>query len=156
MEKHRAIPEGYMKVDELAKKAGVTVRTLQFYDKEGLLSPSAESEGGFRLYTDKDYVKLMQILMMKRLGFPLREITKRISSMDTTADVIYALTEQAKNVRIEIDHLTESLNALESLKEEIIQVDSVNFKKYADILTQLQMKNERYWLLKYLDDDVHH
>ena len=74
--------------------------------------------------------------------------------MDTTDDVIYTLTEQAKNLRIEIDHLTESLNALESLKEEIIQVDSVNFKKYADILTQLQMKNERYWLLKYLDDDV--
>ena len=46
MTKHRAIPHGFMTVGEVAKKAGVTVRTLQYYDKEGLLSPSAESEGG--------------------------------------------------------------------------------------------------------------
>lgn len=54
MAKYRAIPEGFMTVGELAKKMNVSVRTLQYYDKEGLLSPSAESEGGRRLYTDKD------------------------------------------------------------------------------------------------------
>ena len=52
MAKHRSIPLGFMTVGEVAKKIGVTVRTLQYYDKEGLLSPSAESEGGRRLYTD--------------------------------------------------------------------------------------------------------
>ena len=45
MEKYRAIPEGYMTVGEAAKRMGVTVRTLQHYDREGLLSPSALSEG---------------------------------------------------------------------------------------------------------------
>ena len=54
MSKYRAIPDRYMTVGEVAKKVGTTVRTLQYYDKEGLLSPSAESEGGRRLYTDKD------------------------------------------------------------------------------------------------------
>ena len=49
MSKNRAIPKGYMTVGELAKKMGTTVRTLQYYDKEGLLSPSSESEGGRRL-----------------------------------------------------------------------------------------------------------
>lgn len=53
MAKYRAIPDGYMTVGEVAKKIGTTVRTLQYYDKEGLLSPSAESDGGRRLYTDK-------------------------------------------------------------------------------------------------------
>ena len=43
MAKYRAIPQGFMTVGEVAKKMGVTVRTLQYYDKEGLLSPSAES-----------------------------------------------------------------------------------------------------------------
>ena len=56
MAKYRAIPQGFMTVGEVAKKMGVTVRTLQYYDKEGLLSPSAESEGGRRLYTDKDLI----------------------------------------------------------------------------------------------------
>ena len=58
VEKYRAIPQGYMTVGEVAKKMDVTVRTLQHYDKEGLLSPSAVSDGGRRLYTDKDIVKL--------------------------------------------------------------------------------------------------
>ena len=53
----RMIPPGYMTVGEVAKKMGVTVRTLQYYDREGLLSPSAESEGGRRLYADKDVIK---------------------------------------------------------------------------------------------------
>ena len=63
MAKYRAIPEGFMTVGQLAKKMGVTVRTLQYYDKEGVLSPSAESEGGRRLYTDKDIVLLHQIYL---------------------------------------------------------------------------------------------
>ena len=49
MEKYRAIPKGYMTIGEVAKKMGITVRTLQYYDKEGVLPPSAESEGGRRL-----------------------------------------------------------------------------------------------------------
>ena len=74
MEKSKAIPQGYMTVGEVAKKMGVTVRTLQYYDREGLFSPSAESEGGRRLYTDKDVVKLHQILSLKHLGFSLSDI----------------------------------------------------------------------------------
>ncbi|MCL2544810.1 MAG: MerR family transcriptional regulator [Clostridia bacterium] len=154
MEKHRAIPDGFMRVGELAKKAGITTRTLRYYDKEGLLTPSLESEGGYRLYSDKDLVKLMRILMMKQLGFPLSEIKKRIVAMDTTAEVIDVLTEHAANICKEIEHLTESLDALETLKAEIVQVDSVDFKKFAVILENIHMKNDRYWLVKYLDDDV--
>ena len=69
MAKYRAIPEGFMTVGELAKKMGVTIRTLQYYDKEGLLSPSAESEGGRRLYTDKDIVLLHQITGLFSQGY---------------------------------------------------------------------------------------
>ena len=57
----RAIPEGYMTVGEVAEKMGISVRTLQYYDREGLIPPSALSEGGRRLYTDRDLVQLHQI-----------------------------------------------------------------------------------------------
>jgi len=154
MEKYRAIPDGYMRIGEIARKAGVTVRTLQYYDKEGLLSPSAESEGGFRLYTDKDMVKLMQILLMKELGFSLSEIKKRLVSLDTPADVLDVLTEHAAGIRRKIDTLSESLEAIEALKEEVAQMEVVDFKKYAAILVSLQMKNEYYWIVKHLDDDT--
>ena len=74
MDQHKAIPQGYMTIGEVAKKMNVTVRTLQYYDREGLLSPSAISEGGRRLYTDKDIVTLHQILSLKHLGFTLNDI----------------------------------------------------------------------------------
>ena len=54
MEMEKAIPTGYMTVGQVARKMDVTVRTLQHYDREGLLSPTAISAGGRRLYTDKD------------------------------------------------------------------------------------------------------
>lgn len=99
MAKYRAIPEGFMTVGQVAAKMGVTVRTLQYYDKEGLLSPSAESEGGRRLYTDKDLVMLHQILSLKSLGFSLDDIKCHLVSLETPADVADVLTEQADDIR---------------------------------------------------------
>ena len=99
MPNNRAVPQGYRTVGEVAKKMGVTVRTLQYYDREGRCSPSAESAGGRRLYTDKDRIKLHQILSMKPLGFSLDDIQNRLVSLDTPAEVADALAEQAASIR---------------------------------------------------------
>ena len=154
MAKYRAIPQGFMTVGEVARKMGVTVRTLQYYDKEGLLSPSAKSEGGRRLYTDKDLVMLHQIVSLKSLGFSLEDIKGRLISLETPADVANALTEQADDIRQKIEQLTASLSAIEQLKAEVLQMQTVNFKKYADIIINLQMKNDSYYLIKRFDDDT--
>ena len=154
MAKYRAIPQGFMTVGEVAKKMGVTVRTLQYYDKEGLLSPSAESEGGRRLYIDKDLITLHQIISLKSLGFSLDDIKERLISLETPADVANALTEQADDIRQKIEQLQASLSAIEQLKAEVLQMQTVNFKKYADIIVNLQMKNDSYYLIKRFDDDT--
>lgn len=154
MAKYRAIPQGFMTVGEVAKKMGVTVRTLQYYDKEGLLSPSAESEGGRRLYTDKDLITLHQIISLKSLGFSLADIKEQLISLETPADVANALTEQADDIRQKIEQLQASLSAIEQLKAEVLQMQTVNFKKYADIIVNLQMKNDSYYLIKRFDDDT--
>ena len=154
MAKQRAIPQGYMTVGEVAKKMGVTVRTLQYYDKEGLLSPSAESEGGRRLYTDKDLITLHQIMSLKSLGFSLDDIKMRLITLDTPDKVANALTEQAEEIRRKIEQMSESLTAIEKLKSEVLQMQTVDFKKYADIIVNLQMKNEFYYLIKRFDDET--
>lgn len=154
MAKYRAIPQGFMTVGEVAKKMGVTVRTLQYYDKEGLLSPSSESEGGRRLYTDKDLIILHQIISLKSLGFSLDDIKHRLIPLETPTDVATALTEQADSIRDKIEQLTASLTAIEQLKEEVLQMQTVNFKKYADIIVNLQMKNDSYYLIKRFDDET--
>ena len=87
MAKYRAIPQGFMTVGEVAKKMGVTSVLWQYYDKEGLLSPTAESEGGRRLYTDKDLITLHQIISLKSLGFSLNDIKERLISLETPANV---------------------------------------------------------------------
>lgn len=154
MEKNKAIPQGYMTVGEVAKKMGVTVRTLQYYDKEGLLSPSAVSQGGRRLYTDKDLVILHQIISLKSLCFSLDEINQHLTALETPADVAKVLTKQADNIRKKIEQLSASLTAIEQLKTEVMQMQTVNFKKYADIIVNLQMNNEFYYLIKEFDDDM--
>lgn len=152
MEQHRAIPQGYMTVGQVARKMNVTVRTLQYYDKEGLLHPSTESEGGRRLYTDKDLIKLHQILSLKSLGFSLEDIKERLISLDAPCDVANALEKQADEIRKKIEQLSESLQAIKQLRTEVLQMQSVDFKKYADIIVNLQMKNEFYYLIKYFDE----
>ena len=154
MSDSRAIPPGYMTVGELAKKAGTTVRTLQYYDREGVLAPSAVSAGGRRLYTDKDRIKLHQVLSLKHLGFSLDDIKNHFSSLDTPADVAAALTEHAAAIRAKMKSLSESLEMIEALKAEVLQMQSVDFKKYADIIVNLQMQKEFYWLIKHFDDQT--
>lgn len=152
METSNPIPPGYMTVGQAARKMGVTVRTLQYYDKEQLLSPSALSEGGRRLYTHKDLVQLHQILALKSLGFSLSDIKKQMVSLNTPAEVADALFAQAREIRKKIAGLEESLEALLQLRQEVLQMQSVDFKKYADIIVNLQMKNQFYFLLKQFDE----
>ena len=154
MSKYRAIPNNFMTIGEVAKKMGVTVRTLQYYDKEGLLSPSTQSEGGRRLYSSKDLIMLHQVLSLKSLGFTLDDIKERLIKLETPKDVANALSEQANDIRNKIKNLQDSLKAIEQLKEEVLQMNTVNFKKYADIIVNLQMKNEFYPLIKRFDDNT--
>ena len=63
-----------MKVSEVAKRTGITVRTLHYYDEIGLLKPSRITEAGYRLYMEQDLEVLQQILFFRELDFPLSDI----------------------------------------------------------------------------------
>ena len=152
MEKYKSVPQGYMTVGEVAKKMGITVRTLQYYDKEGLLSPSEKTEGGRRLYNERDLVVLHQILSLKSLGFSLDNIKEALVSLDTPGGVADALAKQAGSIREKIKQLSASLTAIEQLRAEVLQMQTVDFSKYADIIINLQMENEFYYLIKHFDE----
>src|ERR1051326_3171393 len=62
------------KVGQLAKRTGISVRTLHHYDQIGLLTPTHRTESGHRLYDRDDVVRLQQIVMLRQLGFALEEI----------------------------------------------------------------------------------
>lgn len=63
-----------MKIGEIAKKANTTIRTLRYYEEEGMLMPSGRTAGGVRCYNDDDFKKLITIQMLKKLNMNLSEI----------------------------------------------------------------------------------
>jgi DNA-binding transcriptional MerR regulator len=74
-----------LRIQEFAKRTGVTVRTLHHYDKAGLLSPSDRSHAGYRVYSDADLIRLQQILFYRELGFSLGEIGAILDDPQTNA-----------------------------------------------------------------------
>ena len=69
-------------VHQVSELAGVSIRTLQYYDSIGLLPASDYTEAGYRLYDDAALERLQQIMLFRELEFPLQEIREIISSPD--------------------------------------------------------------------------
>ena len=79
-------------VKEVTSIAGISVRTLHYYDEIGLLVPSARSASGYRLYDDDDLLRLQQIIVSRELGLSLEEIRKSLD--DPSFDRRQALLTQ--------------------------------------------------------------
>jgi DNA-binding transcriptional MerR regulator len=149
-----ATPQGFMTVGELAKRMDTTVRTLQYYDKKGLLIPSGETSGGRRLYSDADMVHLHRIQMLKSLGFSLEEIAGRLTEIETPAEMAAALDQQANALRAQIHQLTEALNAAEVLRDETLNMNRVDFRRYAAMVQMLKLKIDETWVISIVGDKM--
>ncbi len=71
-----------MQIGEVAARTELSLRTIRHYEETGLVTPSARSQGGFRLYTEADVARLMVIRRMKPLGFSLDEMRDLLSATD--------------------------------------------------------------------------
>ena len=92
-----------MTVHEVSKLAGVSIRTLQYYDKIGLLHPTGCTDAGYRLYDDADLERLQHILLCRELEFPLKDIKAIINSPDF--DRGKALEQQIEMLRLKKEHI---------------------------------------------------
>jgi MerR family transcriptional regulator, thiopeptide resistance regulator len=129
------------KVGELAKRTGLTVRTLHHYDEIGLLSPSHRTAAGHRLYVEDDVARLQQITSLRSLGFPLEEIRdvlnqRRLSPLEVVQLHADRLREQVKTQQrlVErLDALAQGLRMAEPVSaEQLIQTieEITMFEKY--------------------------
>jgi MerR family transcriptional regulator, copper efflux regulator len=71
-----------MHIGEVAERLGLSHRTLRHYDEVGLVPPSGRTEGGFRLYGERDVERLLLIRRMKPLGFALEEMGQLLAVVD--------------------------------------------------------------------------
>lgn len=113
-----------MHIGELAERTGLSLRTIRHYDDVGLLPATARTDGGFRVYSEDDFERLMVIKQMKPLGFSLEEmadILELFASQEAGTDdarakragyLEKAVTERAKMARtlVQADELIERLS----------------------------------------------
>lgn len=103
-----------MTVNEVSKLTGVSIRTLQYYDKIGLLKPSGYTEAGYRLYDVAEMERLQQILLFKELEFSLKEIKDIIDAPDF--DRKKALEQQIELLKMKKEHLENLIDFARGIK----------------------------------------
>ena len=113
-------------VHEVSKLAGVSKRTLQYYDKIGLLHPTGYTEAGYRLYDDTDLERLQYILMFRELEFSLKDIKNIITSPGF--DRKKALDQQIELLRLKREHIDNLMNLALGIKE--LGVEKMDFKAF--------------------------
>jgi DNA-binding transcriptional MerR regulator len=107
-----------MKVGELARRTGLTVRTLHHYDEIGLLKPSARSDSGYRMYAAPDVKRLHAIQALRYLGLPLAEIGALLGGRQVRPEAI--LDQQMRALQRQIHEATELRDRLALLREGIL------------------------------------
>jgi len=115
-----------MTVHEVSKLAGVSIRTLQYYDKIGLLHPTGYTDAGYRLYDDADLERLQQILLFRELEFPLKEIKEIINSPDF--DRSKALERQIEMLKLKKEHIDHLINFTLGIK--MLGVKNMDFTAF--------------------------
>lgn len=115
-----------MTIHEVSRLAGVSIRTLQYYDKIGLLHPTGYTDAGYRLYDDTDLERLQHILLFRELEFPLKEIKAIIYSPDF--DKNKALEQQIELLRLKREHIDNLINFALGIK--MLGVRNMDFKAF--------------------------
>ncbi|MFD2052784.1 MerR family DNA-binding transcriptional regulator [Mesorhizobium calcicola] len=107
--------EDLVRIGEMSKKYGVTLRTLRFYEDKGLLNP--QRDGSTRLYTRRDKARLKLILLGRKVGFSLRDVKQMMDLYDPTGS-------NTKQLRLALDKSEKQLARLQ--KQRALIDDAIN------------------------------
>ncbi len=113
--------EPFYSVTQLAAELGVTVRTLHFYEAQGLIAP--RRAGNTRVYTQRDRARMILILRGKRLGFSIREIREYLELYDVDPTHEEQLKALLKTVHSRIHRLEEQRVALDQTLAELRSIE---------------------------------
>ena len=106
---HDETADEYVRIGEMAKEHGVTLRTLRFYEDKGLIHP--KRDGTTRLYSRRDQVRLRLILLGRKFGFSLRDVKQVIDLYDPKGN--------AKQLRVALDKFEKQLARLHAQRQSI-------------------------------------
>jgi DNA-binding transcriptional MerR regulator len=136
---------------EFAERAGVTVRALHHYDRLGLLTPSDRTTAGYRLYGERELLRLQQIATLKLVGFSLLQIKDLLEQGPT--DLPSALRHQ----RLIIDQRRRQLEvagqAIDRAERRLAECGTLDWEIFHDILEVIEMENNWDFAKKYYTEE---
>ncbi|MBP1619230.1 MAG: transcriptional regulator, MerR family [Bacteroidetes bacterium] len=144
--------ERHFSVGELAQICGITVRTLQYYDRCGLLQASF-TEGGRRVYSRNDLFNLQQILFLKSLGFSLEQIKGQVTSENNSKNIVKVFEKQYDILQAQMINLQKMLDTLEVAIKEAKEGQAVSLEKIMAILELMSEGNPYTFLLRYFSGE---
>ncbi len=125
---------GYYSSGEFARMAHVTLRTVRFYDKKNILKPSYVNDNGARFYTDADFVRLQQILLLKYLGFSLKDICEMTIDDIDYPFLMNSLKLQKKLVQDRIEQMQLVENAIDNTLDAIANDNQVDWTQMMSLI----------------------
>ncbi|HFI0256060.1 TPA: MerR family transcriptional regulator [Streptococcus suis] len=128
---------------ELAKLADVSVRTVQYYDQRGILSPTELTEGGRRLYTEEDLDQLQTICFLRDLDFSIDQIKCVLAEENASQVLELLLEDHIIQVKTDLDAQKAKLDRSVKLLDTLKRRDSQSLEFIKDI--SITMKNQKAW-----------
>ncbi|MCI5805971.1 MAG: MerR family transcriptional regulator, partial [Clostridium sp.] len=132
---------GYYTSGEFAKMAHITVRTIRYYDKQNILKPSYVNDSGARFYTDEDFARLQQILLLKYLGFSLDDIRDMTIGDPDYHMLRNSLNLQLKLVKDRIEQMQLVARAIEDTTDAIDNNQEINWSQMLNLIHLTGMEN---------------
>jgi MerR family transcriptional regulator, thiopeptide resistance regulator len=130
------------KIGELARRTGLTVRTLHHYDEIGLLAPSYRTGAGHRLYTADDVTRLQMIVSLRQLDLPLREIGDWLARPEASAHRVLDL--HLARLRQRIDEQQALYRRLEAIAERLRTAEAVSAEDFLTTMEMIAMYDKHY------------
>jgi DNA-binding transcriptional MerR regulator len=130
----------------------VTVRTLHHYDRLGLLKPSRYTSSGYRLYAERDFARLEQIVALKFIGFSLTQI-KSILSRDSV-DLATALRRQREAITEKRKRLDLAIRAIQRAEYVMTANNDAGWELFAKIIEVINMQSDMNWSKKYYSSEA--
>lgn len=126
--------EGFYSSGEFARMAHVTLRTIRYYDKQNILKPSFVTEAGARFYTDEDFARLQQILLLKYLGFSLDDIKEMTIADSDYHFMLNSLNIQLKLVRDRIEQMQLVEKAIQDTTDAINTQHTIDWSQMLNLI----------------------
>ncbi|MDO4329963.1 MAG: methyltransferase domain-containing protein [Lachnospiraceae bacterium] len=125
---------GYYSSGEFARMAHITLRTVRYYDKNNILKPSLVTESGARFYTDNDFARLQQILLLKFLGFSLDDIREMTTDDSDYHFMLNSLNIQLKLVQDRIEQMQLVEKAIRDTSQAIQEEHSIDWSQMLNLI----------------------